>query len=61
MLNTFKTRNVVDTPLLREETEREMRGRSVMIGFTYALGATPQRQQRRSQDFEFDTDMGEGM
>lgn len=62
VLDTFKMKTIVDTPILREESEREMRGRSLMIGFTYALGAAP-RQQRRDRDpgFEFDTDMGEGM
>lgn len=63
VLDSFKMRNVVDTPILREETEREMRGRTIMVGFTYALGGNGQRQQRRDQGFDFDTgsDMGEGM
>lgn len=61
VLDSFNMKTVVDTPILHEESEREMRGRSIMVGFTYALGGTPQRQQRREQGFEFDTDMGEGM
>ena len=63
VLDTFKQRSIIDTPVLREETERRMHGRTFMLGFTSALGGTTQRQPRREQGFEFDTDtdMGEGM
>ena len=63
MLDTFQQVTIYETPVLREETERRMHGRTFMLGFTYALGGTTQRQPRREQGFEFDTDtdMGDGM
>ena len=60
VLDTFRQRSVIDTPILRETTERRMHGRTFMAGFTYALGGATQR-QGREPGFEFDTEVGEDM
>ena len=54
-------RTIIDTPTLRGVSERQMHGRSVMFGFTYALGDTPKRQRQREPGFEFDTETDAGM
>ncbi|HEX6859969.1 MAG TPA: outer membrane beta-barrel family protein [Caulobacteraceae bacterium] len=61
VLDTFQMRSVTDTPTLHDVTDRQMRGRSFMIGFTYALGAGRQQKRQRDPGFEFDNDMGEDL
>ena len=49
--------DVLDTPLLRERTERSIAGRVWHIGLTYAFGQSPRRQEPR---FDFGSDQPGG-
>ncbi|HQR88207.1 MAG TPA: outer membrane beta-barrel protein, partial [Caulobacter sp.] len=44
VLDTFKNDTVIDTPLLRDRTERRPKVRAVFIGFTYLFGGGKQRE-----------------
>ena len=44
VLDSFKDDTIIDTPLLRDRTERRPKVRAVFIGFTYLFGGGKQRE-----------------
>ncbi len=54
LFGTLGMEQVIDTPVLRERTEREFNARALYVGLTWTFGA-PRRQPER---FDFDTSGG---
>ena len=56
VLGTFSWTEVIDTPLIRQRSEREFNARSVYIGLSWTFGSGPRRQ--RDPGFEFENGGG---
>jgi hypothetical protein len=55
VLGSFRQRTIVDTPALKDVTERRMGVRAAFVGLTWTFGDTPKRQR---EGFEFDSGAG---
>jgi outer membrane receptor protein involved in Fe transport len=58
VLDSFREEIVLETPTLRERSERTFMGPALFVGFTWAIGETAAGDRRRERDPGFEYDQG---